>query len=110
MLAKRVSALPEGEGLIFEPKWDGFRTLVFKDGTELPLQSRDEKPLNRYSPELVARSRQRYPNASCSTGSWSSRKTTHWISTRCRCDYTPRPRGSLCWHVRRRLRSCSSTS
>ncbi len=54
MLAKRVSALPEGEGLLFEPKWDGFRTLVFKDGSELFLQSRDEKPLNRYFPELVA--------------------------------------------------------
>jgi ATP-dependent DNA ligase len=54
MLAKRVSALPEGEGLLFEPKWDGFRTLVFKDGAELFLQSRDEKPLNRYFPELVA--------------------------------------------------------
>jgi ATP-dependent DNA ligase len=47
MLAKRVSALPEGEGWIFEPKWDGFRTLVFRDRDELFVQSRDEKPLNR---------------------------------------------------------------
>jgi ATP-dependent DNA ligase len=54
MLAKRLSALPEGEGFLFEPKWDGFRTLVFRDGAELFLQSRDEKPLNRYFPELVA--------------------------------------------------------
>jgi ATP-dependent DNA ligase len=53
MLAKRVSALPEGEGWIFEPKWDGFRVLVFRDGDELLLQSRDQKSLNRYFPELV---------------------------------------------------------
>ncbi|WP_394845345.1 ATP-dependent DNA ligase [Pendulispora brunnea] len=53
MLAKRVSALPEGEGWIFEPKWDGFRVLVFRDGEEIFIQSRDEKPLNRYFPELM---------------------------------------------------------
>ncbi len=53
MLAKRVSALPEGETWIFEPKWDGFRTLVFRAGEELLLQSRDLKPMNRYFPELV---------------------------------------------------------
>jgi ATP-dependent DNA ligase len=53
MLAKRVSALPEGEGWLFEPKWDGFRALVFRDGDEVLVQSRDEKPLNRYFPELV---------------------------------------------------------
>jgi ATP-dependent DNA ligase len=54
MLAKHVDALPEGEGWIFEPKWAGFRTLVFRDGNELLLQSRDGKPLNRYFPELVS--------------------------------------------------------
>jgi ATP-dependent DNA ligase len=54
MLAKRVSALPTGEDCLYEPKWDGFRTLVFRDGKELFLQSRDEKPMNRYFPELVA--------------------------------------------------------
>ena len=54
MLAKRVSELAaHGEGWIFEPKWDGFRTLVFRDGDELFIQSRDEKPLDRYFPELV---------------------------------------------------------
>src|SRR5262249_29649637 len=53
MLAKRTSALPEGEGWIFEPKWDGFRALVFRDNDELFIQSRDEKSLNRYFPELV---------------------------------------------------------
>lgn len=53
MLAKRVGGLPPGEGWIFEPKWDGFRTLIFRDGDELFIQSRDEKPLNRYFPELL---------------------------------------------------------
>jgi ATP-dependent DNA ligase len=53
MLAKRVAELPEGEGWIFEPKWDGFRALVFRDSDEIFIQSRDEKPLNRYFPDLV---------------------------------------------------------
>src|SRR5262252_2101905 len=53
MLAKRVTELPEGDGWIFEPKWDGFRALVFRDGDEIVIQSRDEKPLNRYFPELI---------------------------------------------------------
>ena len=53
MLAKRVGELPEGDTWIFEPKWDGFRALVFRDGDEIFIQSRDEKPLNRYFPEVV---------------------------------------------------------
>ena len=53
MLAKRVDALPAGDTWIFEPKWDGFRTLIFRDGDEILIQSRDEKPLNRYFPELL---------------------------------------------------------
>ncbi|MGE5048734.1 MAG: ATP-dependent DNA ligase [Deltaproteobacteria bacterium] len=52
MLAKLAGSLPEGEGWIYEPKWDGFRALVFRDGGELLIQSRDLKPLNRYFPEL----------------------------------------------------------
>src|SRR6476661_4296988 len=54
MLSSAADALPGGEGWQFEPKWDGFRTLVFRDGDEILLQSRDEKPMNRYFPELVA--------------------------------------------------------
>ena len=53
MLAKRVDELPVGETWIFEPKWDGFRALVFRDGDETLVQSRDEKSLNRYFPELI---------------------------------------------------------
>ncbi len=53
MLAKRVEQLPMGGSWLFEPKWDGFRALVFRDGDEVLIQSRDEKPLNRYFPELI---------------------------------------------------------
>jgi ATP-dependent DNA ligase len=53
MLAKRVSELPSGGDFVFEPKWDGFRALVFRDGDEIYIQSRDEKPLARYYPELL---------------------------------------------------------
>jgi ATP-dependent DNA ligase len=53
MLAKRVDELPAEGDWIFEPKWDGFRALVFLDGEEIFIQSRDGKPLNRYFPELM---------------------------------------------------------
>jgi ATP-dependent DNA ligase len=52
MLAKPADALPEGDGWLFEPKWDGFRAIVFRDGDETLIQSRDLKPLDRYFPEL----------------------------------------------------------
>src|SRR5580700_2999966 len=61
MLAKRIDALPAGETWIFEPKWDGFRALVFRDGDEIQIQSRDEKPLNRYFPEVVDALRSQLP-------------------------------------------------
>jgi len=51
MLAK-VAALPEGEGWVYEPKWDGFRTLVFREAERLYLQSHDEKPMLRYFPDF----------------------------------------------------------
>src|SRR4026207_2362496 len=54
MLSHAADALPEGEGWQFEPKWDGFRPLVFRDGDEVMLQSRDTRPMNRYFPELIA--------------------------------------------------------
>jgi ATP-dependent DNA ligase len=55
MLAKPAKAIPDAGELLFEPKWDGFRCLVFRDGDELTLQSRAEKSLNRYFPEVVER-------------------------------------------------------
>lgn len=54
MLAKRVDAIPRAEGWSFEPKWDGFRAVIFRDGEQLLIQSRDGKPLDRYFPELRA--------------------------------------------------------
>lgn len=61
MLAKRLSELPAGDAWIFEPKWDGFRVLVFKDEDQILLQSRDKKPLDRYFPELHAPLRAQLP-------------------------------------------------
>jgi ATP-dependent DNA ligase len=52
-LAKSARELPEGEGWCYEPKWDGFRTIVFRDGDEVHLQSRNGRPMNRYFPEIV---------------------------------------------------------
>ena len=53
MLAKRVDDVPAGGDWIFEPKWDGFRVLIFRDGDEILIQSRDTKPLNRYFPDML---------------------------------------------------------
>src|ERR671911_1994055 len=61
MLAKRVGELPVGGTWIFEPKWDGFRALVFREGDEIQLQSGDEKSLNRYFPELLEPLRAQLP-------------------------------------------------
>jgi ATP-dependent DNA ligase len=52
-LAKSKRDLPEGDGWCYEPKWDGFRTIVFRDGDEVHLQSRNGKPMNRYFPDVV---------------------------------------------------------
>ena len=61
MLAKRVGELPPAGNWIFEPKWDGFRALIFRDGDELLIQSRDEKSLNRYFPDLLEPIRSQLP-------------------------------------------------
>ncbi|HEY7274987.1 MAG TPA: ATP-dependent DNA ligase [Trebonia sp.] len=53
MLAKPVDGLPSGD-YVFEPKWDGFRTIVFRDGDEVEFGSRNERPMTRYFPELVS--------------------------------------------------------
>jgi ATP-dependent DNA ligase len=70
MLAKSVKGIPDpakyvvdgAGGLSFEPKWDGFRCLVFKDGDEIELASRNTKPLTRYFPEVVAAMREQLPD------------------------------------------------
>ena len=65
MLAKSVKGIPDpakfDAGLSFEPKWDGFRCIVFKDGDEVELTSRNTKPLTRYFPEVVAAAREQLP-------------------------------------------------
>jgi ATP-dependent DNA ligase len=52
-LARPAKELPSGDGWRFEPKWDGFRTIVFRDGDDVQLQSRNGRPMNRYFPEVV---------------------------------------------------------
>jgi ATP-dependent DNA ligase len=61
MLAKAVDNLPSDDGWLFEPKWDGFRAIVFRDGGEVLIQSRDLKPLDRYFPELADPIRASFP-------------------------------------------------
>jgi ATP-dependent DNA ligase len=61
MLAKIADELPHTDGFLFEPKWDGFRAIVFRTGDEAYLQSRDLKPLNRYFPELERACIERLP-------------------------------------------------
>jgi ATP-dependent DNA ligase len=61
MLAKAVHEVPRQPGLRYEPKWDGFRCIVFRDGDELELGSRNDRPLTRYFPELVERLRAALP-------------------------------------------------
>ncbi len=63
MLAKRVDAIPTTGDWIFEPKWDGFRCLIFRDADEILLQSRDGKSLNRYFPELLPPLREQLPQS-----------------------------------------------
>src|SRR5436309_8199281 len=60
MLAKAVPRIPEGE-LSFEPKWDGFRSIIFRDGDEVEIGSRNENPMTRYFPEIVAAVRANLP-------------------------------------------------
>src|ERR1700712_4438846 len=61
MLAKPATKVPTGDGYFYEPKWDGFRCIIFRDGDEVELGSRNERPLTRYFPELVAAVKERLP-------------------------------------------------
>jgi ATP-dependent DNA ligase len=68
MLAKVSTALPEGNGILYEPKWDGFRAIVFRGGGDVYIQSRDLKPLDRYFPELSAALLEGLPDGSVIDG------------------------------------------
>jgi ATP-dependent DNA ligase len=61
MLAKAVPELPQEQGMAYEPKWDGFRCIIFRDGDEVELGSRTEKPMTRYFPEVVEQVRAQFP-------------------------------------------------
>jgi len=61
MLAKLDREIPRGEGWRYEPKWDGFRAIVFREGSDVLIQSRDARPLERYFPELVPALREAFP-------------------------------------------------
>jgi ATP-dependent DNA ligase len=61
MLAKLEAEIPTGDGWIYEPKWDGFRCVVFRDGDQVELASRNERPLTRYFPELLDPIRAQFP-------------------------------------------------
>jgi len=61
MLATSVPEVPDGPGYLYEPKWDGFRCIVFRDGDEVELGSRNEKPLTRYFPDVVEAVKQHLP-------------------------------------------------
>lgn len=52
MLAKLSNDVPRGDGFLFEPKWDGFRAIVFRGAAEVHIQSRDRRPFDRYFPDL----------------------------------------------------------
>ena len=60
MLAKPVSEMPTGQ--LYEPKWDGFRSIVFRDGDEVEIGSRNERPMTRYFPEVVEAVRASFPD------------------------------------------------
>jgi ATP-dependent DNA ligase len=67
MLAKPVKQIPDG-AMSFEPKWDGFRSIIFRDSDEVVIGSRNEKPMNRYFPELVEAVRANLPERSVIDG------------------------------------------
>src|SRR4026207_2509514 len=68
MLAKLAENLPTGGPFLYEPKWDGFRAIVFRGGAEVFIQSRDLRPLDRYFPELHDALLERLPDGSVIDG------------------------------------------
>jgi len=68
MLAKLAEELPGNDGFLFEPKWDGFRAIVFRGGSDVFIQSRDLRPLDRYFPELHDVFAERLPDGSVVDG------------------------------------------
>ena len=112
MLAKLARTIPDGDGWLFEPKWDGFRCVVFRDGDDIELASRNERPFTRYFPELLDPLRAAAPGRAASSTARSSSPTataTASTSTPCCSASTPPSHASAGWPPRRRRRSSPST-
>ena len=113
MLAKSVKGIPDPakyDGLIFEPKWDGFRCIVFRDGDEVELTSRNTKPLTRYFPDLVEAIKRQLPERIVLDGEVFVARSGTGSSSRCsRSASTRLSHGSTCWPRRRRPASSPST-
>ena len=110
MLAKLSRELPEGDGLLYEPKWDGFRCIVFRDGDDIELGSRNEKPLRAISPSWWSLCVPTFPSGASSTARSSSPPTTASTSRPCSSASTPPRPASRSWQRRHRRRSSPSTS
>ena len=109
MLAKLVAEIPPG--LYYEPKWDGFRAIVEKDGDAIEIHSRNGKPMARYFPDLLAAFRAQLPDAlrRSTARSWSS-PAAAWTSSRSSSAYIRRRAASTGWPPRRPRASSPSTS
>ena len=84
MLAKARQRIPDG-ALSYEPKWDGFRSIIFRDGDEVEIGSRNEKPMTRYFPEVVEALKANLPPRCVVDGEiiLVGRPATGWTSTPC---------------------------
>ena len=109
MLAKAATKLPTAEGLFYEPKWDGFRCIVFRDGDEVELGSRNERPLTRYFPEVVEAVKAALPQRCVVDGEIvvPAGDRLHFEALLQRIH--PAAAGSPCWPSRRRPPSSPST-
>ena len=114
MLAKRIDAIPADGAWSFEPKWDGFRAVIFRDGNDLLIQSRDGKPLDRYFPELREPLLSQLPQQCVLDGEIVIARSGSGHNTQMGLDFDAlslrlHPATS-CWPRRLRRRSSSSTS
>ena len=105
--ARQVCVVDTGRGFV-EPKWDGFRTIVFRDGDEVELGSRNERPMTRYFPEVVAAVKANVPGRCVIDGRSSLCGATAWTSTRFSSASIRLPPESTCSLKKRRHRSSPS--
>jgi len=111
MLAKAVKDVPTGD-LSYEPKWDGFRSVIFRDGDEVEIGSRNGKPMTRYFPEVVEAVLANFPERAVIDGEIvvvDPVGESGWSSRFCSSASTRRSAGSPSWPRRRRRASSPST-